>query len=124
MSLLFAHIRNRGKKGFCIGMAPFLIDRFPGAKLHNVSQIHYHDAVAEMLDNPQIMGNEHIRQVEFLFDVLHQVDDLSLNGHVQGADRFIADHKFRIQRNRPGNSHTLPLAAGKFMGIAVYMFRS
>ena len=123
MALLIPHIRNRGKEGFRVGMAPFLIDRFPGPQLHDVPQVHNHDAVAEMLDNPQIVGNEHVRQVEFLLDVLHQVDDLSLNGHVQGADRLIADHKFRIQRNRPGDSHTLPLAAGKLMGIAVNMLR-
>jgi hypothetical protein len=64
-----------------------------------------------MVDNQQIVGNEQIGYPQFLLQILKHVDDLCLNGNVQCTDRFIADNKLRIDRQRPGYADSLSLAA-------------
>ena len=48
-------------------------------------------------------------------DLLEQVDDLRLNGHVQCGHRLVTDNELGIQRQSTGNADTLPLAAGELM---------
>ena len=65
------------------------------------------------------MADEQIRQFVLLLNVLQQVDDLRLNGHVQRGHRLIADDELGVQCQRTGDADTLPLAAGELVGIAV-----
>ncbi|MNC25234.1 hypothetical protein D3C75_733130 [compost metagenome] len=65
------------------------------------------------------MGNEHIGKAVLLLQILHQIQHLGLDGHIQRRYRLVADNEFRIQCERPGNPDPLPLAAGEFMGKAV-----
>ena len=88
------------------------IDRLFGSKLHDITQIHDHDTVAEMLDDPQIMGDKEVGQLVLFFDVLHQIDYLGLDRYIQGTDRLITDHELRMKGDRSRNAHTLSLAAG------------
>ena len=104
-------------------MAALFVDGLFGADLYHVAKIHDHDPVAEMLDDPQVVGDEHIGQVVLLLDVLHQIDDLGLDGYVQGGHGLVTDHKLGVQGNGPGNAHPLPLAAGELVGVAVDVLR-
>ena len=65
------------------------------------------------------MGDEQIGKSHLLLKVLHQVQHLSLNGHVQGRHRLIADNEFRVQRQSPGNTDSLPAASVQLMGIGI-----
>ena len=94
-------------------------DVLRSAILHQIAQIHNAHRVGDVLHHGQIVADEQVRQVVLLLDLLEQVDDLGLNGHVQRGHRLIADDEFRIQRQRPGNADTLPLTAGELVGIAV-----
>ena len=62
------------------------------------------------------MGNEHIGQIQLILQILHQVQNLCLNGHVQSRDRLIADHQqdflrradktdYRVTNARSGVDH-------------------
>jgi hypothetical protein len=55
------------------------------------------------------VGNEKIRQPEFFLEVLHQVDDLRLNRHIECADRFIRDDDLRVRCQCARNSNALTL---------------
>ena len=57
--------------------------------------------------------------MNFFLQLLQKVDDLALNGHVQGGHALVADHELGLHRQRAGNADALPLAAGKLVGIAV-----
>src|SRR5690606_33935432 len=61
---------------------------------------------------------EQVAQIEILLQVQQEVDDLRLNGNVEGADGFVADNKIRVQRDGACNAQALALAAGEFMRIA------
>ena len=88
-------------------------------QLHQLAQVHNADAVGNVLDNAQVMGDEQIGQAHLLLQVLEHVDDLCLNRNVQGGDRLVADDELRVHRQGAGDADTLALAAGELVGIAV-----
>ena len=71
-----------------------------------------------MLDDGQVVGDEQIRQAEFFLQVLQQVDDLRLNGHVQRRHRLVADDEIGVDRKRPSDADALPLTAAELVRIA------
>ena len=50
--------------------------------------------------------------------VLHQVDHLRLDRHVERADRLVGDDDLRVGRERARDADALPLAAGELVRIA------
>ena len=70
-----------------------------------------------MLDHRHIMGNEDVRNVPLLLDVLEKIQNLRLDGDVQCGDRFVADDKPGLQGQGPGHADALPPAAAQFVGI-------
>ena len=89
--------------------------------LHHVAQVHHAHRVGDVLHHRQIMADEQVRQVELLLQVLQQVDDLGLYGHIQGGHRLVADDEVRVQGDGAGDADALALAAGELVGIAVLL---
>ena len=65
------------------------------------------------------MADEDVGELQFLLQVLEQIDDLGLNGHVKGADRLVAHDHLRIQDQGAGGADALALAAGEGVGVAL-----
>ena len=57
------------------------------------------------------MGDEDIGHVVPRLQPPEQVNDLGLNGHVQGAGRLVQDQQPGPQDKRPGNGDALALPA-------------
>ena len=76
--------------------------------LYDLSLIHDQDSLTHMLDQSQIMADKQKRKLSFLLKSFQQFHDLSLNGYVQSAGGFIADHQPGIYSQRPG--YGCPLA--------------
>src|SRR5436190_11304446 len=70
--------RDRRQQRFGIGVQRRGIKLAGRRGLDDAPEIHDGNASADMLDHRQIMGNEEIRQPEFLLQVFQQIDDLSL----------------------------------------------
>ena len=64
------------------------------------------------------MGDKEISKPHLLLQILQHINDLCLDRDIQGRDGLIADNKFGTYGQSPRYAHTLPLSAGKFMGIA------
>ena len=93
------------------------------ANLHDAAEVHDRHAVADVLHHAQVVGDEQVGKVHLFLELGQQVDDLRLDGHVQGRDRFVADDDQRIQGQRPGDADALALAARKLVGIPVHVRR-
>ena len=89
------------------------------AQLHHLAQVHDHDGVRDVLDHRQVVGDEHIGQAVLLLEVLHQVQNLSLDGYVQSRHRLVTDDKLWVQREGAGNADALAAAAVQLVGIGV-----
>ena len=77
----------------------------------DLAQVHDRHPVADMLDDAQIVSDEEIRQVEFLLQLIQQIDHLGLDGHVQGRDGFVTDDEFGSHGQGTGDADALALAA-------------
>ena len=87
--------------------------------LHQLAQIHDAHPVGDVLDHGQVVGDEEIGQAQLILELDQQIDDLCLDGHVQGGDGLVADDELGIDGQRAGDADALTLAAGKFVGEAV-----
>ena len=87
-----------------------LEDIISRSQLHHVAQVHDTNAVGNILDDRQVMGDEHIGEMLLLLQFQQEVNHLGLDGHVQSGNGLVTDHKFRPQSQRAGNANALPLA--------------
>ena len=94
-----------------------------GCKFHNLAEIHHGNAVAEILDDGQVVCDKQNGKPKVVAQVVKQVDHLCLNGHVQRRNRFVGDNQFRIENYRSRNADTLTLTAAEFVGVTSCVFR-
>jgi hypothetical protein len=83
----------------------------PGRHLDDDAEIHDRYHAADVLDHAEIMADEEVGQVKLPPQVRQQIEDLSLNGYVEGRDRFIGDKERRVKGQGPGNADALPLSS-------------
>jgi hypothetical protein len=76
-----------------------------------------------MFYDREIVGDEEVGEALAALQVLEEVYNLRLNGHVQGGNRLVADDKPRFHSQRPGYPDSLTLSARKLVRIAIDMRR-
>src|SRR5215467_2561617 len=91
------------------------IDLIPLRDLDDVAQVHHRHPIADVPYHRQIVGDEQVRQVELLLELLQQVDDLGLDGHVQRRHRLVTHNKLGVDGQGAGHPDALPLPAAEFM---------
>src|SRR5215469_11001180 len=94
--------------------------RFVGV-LDDLTKVHHRDAVADMLDDREIVRDEQIGQVLFALQIHHQVDDLRLDRDVEGRNRLVADDQLGVQGQRSGDADALALSARKLVRVAAHL---
>jgi hypothetical protein len=79
-------IRNGNGAEQCLGIGKqrILENLLFGGILHQISQIHDTDGIGNMFHNGKIMGDEEIGKLILVLQILQKVNDLSLNGYIQG----------------------------------------
>ena len=55
-----------------------------GSDLHDLPEVHHGHPVADVFHDRQVMGNEEHGQVELVLEIAQEVDDLGLDGDVEG----------------------------------------
>jgi hypothetical protein len=65
----------------------------------------------------EVMGNKEIGKPTVTLEVLHEIQNLGLNGDIEGRRRLIADKKLRLCGKRPCNRDSLPLPTGELMRV-------
>ena len=65
--------------------------------------VHHRNAVTDVLNHGQVVGDEEIGQATFLLQAFEQVNYLGLNGHVQGRNGLIGNDEAWLERQGPGN---------------------
>ena len=109
--------RDCGEERLCVGVERVLENIFLGAVLHQVAEVHDAYGIGNVLNNGQVVRNEEITQISLLLQFLEQVDDLRLDGNVQGGYRLVADDEFRVQGKCTRDTDSLPLAAGELVRV-------
>ena len=111
-------MRNRREKRLRIGMQGMREDILLIAELDHRAQIHNADFIRDKLDNGQVVRDEQIGQPHRLLQILKQVDNLCLDGHVERRYGLVTYDQTGIDRQRAGDANSLALTAREFVGIS------
>ncbi len=87
------------------------------AAFHHPPMVHDDDLVSHVGDHAQIMGDHQDGHPQFLLEIVHQFEDLGLDGHIQRGCRFVGDQQGRAADKCHGNDRALAQAAGQFERI-------
>ena len=71
-----------------------------------------------MLDDGQVVGDEDVGEAELALEAGEEVEDLGLDGFVEGADGFVEDDEAGLEGEGAGDVDALFLAAGELVGVA------
>ena len=77
--------------------------------------LHHRHIVGNFADDAEVMRNEEHRHIMARLELLQELEDLRLNGDVQGGCRLVGDKKIGPVGERHGDHHALALAAGELM---------
>ena len=102
-----------------VGMQRVLEELLGRRMFHDLAPVHHRDTVTEVADDVQVMGDEQVAQPQLVLQILQEIDDLGLDGDVQGRDRLVADDERRIDTQGPGDPDALALAAAELVGVPV-----
>ena len=93
-----------------------------GAAFHQPAVLHHIQAVAQLPDHAQVMGDQQQGGL-LLLHAHQQLEDLRLHRHIQGRGRLVRDDQFRLHHQGHGDHHPLTLAAGQLVRIKTHPFR-
>ena len=117
--------RNRPKQPPACTGGPDLAKRSAtGRGLGHLTGIHDQHRITGFGDDPQIVGDEDYRHARFLLKLADDLQNLGLNGHVQGRGRLVGDEDVRLAGQRHGDHDPLAHAARYLVGVfAETLFR-
>ena len=102
-----------------VRVAGVLEDGPHAALLDDPPGVHDDDAVGHLGDDAEVVGDEQDRRPGALLQPAQQVEDLRLHRDVEGGGRLVGDEQLRVHRQRHGDHHTLALAAGELVLVAL-----
>ena len=108
-----------GQEGGGVGVAGVVVDVVAGSLFGDAAEVHDGDGVADVPDDFEVVGDEQVGQAEVGLEVGEEVEDLGLDGDVEGGDGFVADDELGAQGQGAGDADALALAAGEFGGEPV-----
>ena len=91
---VYIGLRHCRVQGFRVGMQRGREQLFRRRLFYHLAKVHHSHFVRNILDNGEVMRDEHIRKAEFALEILEEIDYLRLDGDVQRADRLVAHDKF------------------------------
>ena len=83
----------------------------------DASAVHDNDLIAHGGNDAKIMSDQNDRHTQLLLKILHQLQNLSLNGYVQSRRRLICDQNVRLAGKCHGDHNTLTHTAGELKRI-------
>ena len=109
-------LHRGGQQGRRVVVRRRLVEEVGRCDLAEPPEVHDGHPVADVLDDGQVVRNEEDREVVLLLQVLHQVEDLRLDRHVEGGDDLVAHQQLRLEDQGAGDADALALAAGELAG--------
>ena len=97
---------NSGKQRLRVWVHRIVEEVFFASEFYHAAEIHDADLVRNMLHNGKVVRDEHVREIVLLLQILKEVDDLRLDGHVQRRNGLVANNQLRLDGKRFGDTDT------------------
>src|SRR5260370_26613970 len=80
---LGVRVWDRAQQDLRVWMERVVVDLSAARDLDDLAEVHDRHAVADVAYHGEVVGDEQVRELELVLQVLEQVHDLGLNRHVQ-----------------------------------------
>src|SRR5690349_24554385 len=107
--LLGIRHRHGGDETLRVRVGRTAQDLVARAHLHELAVVHHRDAVGEDVDDGEVVADEEARELQLLLQVLQEVQEARLDGHVEGRGRLVGHEQLRSERERAGDADALTL---------------
>src|SRR4051794_17658871 len=111
--------RDGAEQRLEIGVARIGEDVAHLARFHHLAPVHDDDFLGDVGDHTQIMGDHQHRHAQLDLKVADELEDLRLDGDVEGGGRLVRDQQGRVADQRHGDHGTLAQPAGKLERVGV-----
>nr|WP_297542037.1 hypothetical protein [Amycolatopsis sp.] len=111
--------RPRGQQPLGVRMLRIVTDLGATAAFHQLSRVENNHSIRDVPDDCHVVRDEQECEFQLLLQGSQQIEDLSLYGQIERADRLVADDQLRMQEKGPCDRDPLALAAGKATWIPV-----
>ena len=98
-----------------VGMRGAAIDLVARRAFDDAAEIEHRDALAHVLHDREVVGDEEIGEREAFLQLLHEIEDLRLDRDIERRDRFVGQDQPCIDGERACDPDALALAAREFM---------
>ena len=117
LSLISSEDRDGTNQALGIGMQRLIKECVDIGLFDDFTCIHDSHSIRHFCHNAEIMRDQNNRGSHLAAQVTHQVEDLRLNGYIQGCCWFICHEQFRDTSQRHRDHDTLRHTARQFMRI-------
>jgi len=87
--------------------------------LHQLALVHDGHAVRQVRHHAHVVGDQEDRYPELVAGAAQQVEDLGLDGDVEGGGGLVRDDDLGFEHERHRDHHALLLPAGELVGVVV-----
>src|SRR6266508_122106 len=105
--------RYGGEERLGVGVVRRVEDGLRVAQLHQPPEVEDCDAVRDIADDAEVVGDEEIGHALLGLELCEQVEDRRLDGDVEGGGGLVAEHDLRVPCEGAGERHPLREAAGE-----------
>ena len=88
-----------------------------GGLLDHLRGVHHGHVVGHFGHDAQVVGDQQDRHAHLALQGPQQIQDLGLDGDVEGRGRLVGDQQLRVAGEGHGDHHPLPHAAGELVRI-------
>ena len=117
--LVVAELRQGAEEPDRIGMLRLVEEGRDRGLLDDSPCVHDGDLVGDLGDDAQVVADHDDRRAELGMELAHEVEDLGLDGDVEGGGRLVGDEKLGTAGERHGDHHALAHPARELVGIVV-----
>ena len=110
---------ERIEESFGVGVFSGCEELLYGRVFDDVAGVHDGDVVGHFGDDAEVVGDEYDGHASILLEFPEQVEDLGLDGDVEGGGGFVGDEKLGIAGEGHCDHDALPHAAGELVGVVV-----
>ena len=115
----FSQFRHRCKKPSCVGVFGVVEDVVDGRRLHLLSEIHDQHLIRQLRNDRQVVRDDDERHLQFLLEILDQLQHLRLNRYVDGCRRLVGDQQPGATGEGHGNHGALAHTSTQIERIGV-----
>ena len=113
-------LRQRVEERLGVRVAGVGVERRRVGRLHHLARVHDRDPVRAPGDHAEVVGDHDDRHAEPLPQVVDELEDLLLDGHVERGRRLVGDEQLGLAGQRHRDHHALPHAAGELVRVLVH----